>query len=142
MAAAQVHSGGCLCGAVRYEVRAELPLYVCICHCQSCRKAVGGGMVPWVTFRSADVTMLGEALAERSSSPGVTRGHCARCGTSISYRHERRQGQIDLTLASMDHPGSFTPVAHIWVEDKLPWLGIDDGLPRYQKTVSAGADPE
>lgn len=136
------HTGGCQCGAVRYTVRALQPLYVCVCHCRSCRKATGGGMVPWVTFHAADVALTGEPLTERSSSPGVTRGHCAHCGTSLSYRHERRPGQLDLTLESMGRPEAFTPVAHIWLEDKLPWLQLDDNLPRYQKTVSAGADPE
>lgn len=141
MTTVDIHTGGCLCGAVRFEVRALQPLYVCVCHCHSCRKAAGGAMVAWVTFREDDVTISGDALTERRSSPGVTRGHCARCGTSLSYRHARRPGQIDLTLASMDHPAAFTPVAHIWLEDKLPWLRLDDGLPGYARTVPPDKDP-
>jgi hypothetical protein len=36
----------------------------------------------------------------------------------------------------MDDPRGFKPQAHIWVEDKLPWMVIGDGLPQYQKTLS------
>ena len=130
-----IGAGGCLCGSVRFELRA-LPTYVCICHCKSCRKATGGAMVTWVTFRVSSVEIMRGSLENRQSSPGVLRGHCSRCGTSISYRHERRPHDIDLTLASMDDAMAFKPIAHIWEEDKLPWLIIGDELPQYQKTVS------
>jgi hypothetical protein len=130
-------TGGCQCGAVRFEARAA-PTFVCVCHCNSCRKANGGAMVPWVTFNEADVSFIRGPLQEYQSSAGVTRGHCARCGTGISYRIQRRAGDIDLTLASMDDPGAFQPTVHVWVEDKLPWLVICDDLPQYRKTVSTG----
>ena len=128
-------TGGCLCGAVRYEARAE-PVFVCLCHCSSCRRATGGSVVPWATYRTSDVSFAPGALELRSSSAGVTRGHCSRCGTSISYVHERRPAEIDLTVESMDDPMRFKPQAHIWVEDKLPWMVIGDGLPQYQKALS------
>lgn len=129
-----VVSGGCLCGSVRYEATSE-PVYVCICHCNSCRKAAGAVMVGWVVFAAGDVRIVRGALKEHASSAGVVRGHCADCGTSISYRTERRQQHIDLTMASLDDPAAFKPVSHVWVEDKLPWVVICDDLPQYQKTV-------
>lgn len=129
--------GGCLCGEVRFEARSA-PTYVCICHCESCRKAAGAPMVAWATFRVQDVQFTRGAPVHHASSPGVVRGHCGRCGASISYRHERRPGDIDLTLVTLDDPSAFRPVAHIWVEDKLPWIGINDGLPQYPKTVTGG----
>lgn len=91
-------------------------------------------MVPWAIFAAADVQFKHGVLQERVSSAGVTRGHCARCGTSISYRTGRRSTDIDLTLASLDDPAALKPVAHVWVEDKLPWLVIDDGLPQHLQT--------
>jgi len=129
------HGGGCLCGAVRYEV-CGTPTFVCICHCESCRRATGGSMVPWATFREADFRITGGVLAKRSTPAGVTRGHCATCGTSISYQHVARPGEVDVTLASLDDPSVFKPVAHIWIEDKVSWLKVSDDLPQYQKTVN------
>ena len=129
-----VLTGSCSCGSVRYEALSP-PTYVCICHCTSCRKAAGAAMVGWATFPAKDVRIHGDGCRDHSSSPGVTRGHCAACGTSISYRNQRRPGDIDLTLASMDDAAAFRPVAHIWVEDKLPWVVIGDDLPQFQKTA-------
>jgi hypothetical protein len=120
---------------VRYEASGK-PAFVCICHCESCRRATGGGMVPWATFRESGFSITGGVLAIRKTPAGVTRGHCASCGTGISYQHVARPGEVDITLASLDDCSSFKPVAHIWVEDKLPWLKIADDLPQYQKTVN------
>ena len=61
----------------------------------------------------------------------MTRGFCADCGTSLTYRHEARHGEIDLTLASLDDPGLLTPQMHIWVEDKLAWVIIADDRPQF-----------
>lgn len=69
------------------------------------------------------------------SAPGVTRGLCSTCGTSLTYEHEDRVNQVDVTLTSFDDPSSFSPSAHIWVEDKLPCVVIDDDLPQYAQWV-------
>lgn len=122
--------GGCFCGAVRYQVTGT-PLSVFICHCASCRKASGAAMVPWATFHAADFSVTQGALQWHASSPGVTRGHCARCGTGINYRHAAKPDEIDITLASLDDPATLRPVAHIWVQDKLPWIVLGDDLPRF-----------
>jgi hypothetical protein len=71
----------------------------------------------------------------RKSSPGVTRGHCPDCGSSITYENESRPGEIDITLNSLDDPRGPTLRAHIWTEDKQPWLQIGDELPVYEKNV-------
>jgi len=130
-----MHGGGCSCGEVRYEA-ADSPDFVCVCHCESCRRASGGAMVAWATFRQANFRITRGALRYQESSQGVRRGHCAGCGTSITYQNVTRPGEIDLTLASFDEPASFKPSAHIWTEDKLPWLTISDGLPQYARTVT------
>lgn len=88
-------------------------------------------MVAWGTFAEEHFVLTEGALAEFASSPGVRRGYCSDCGTTITYRHELRPGEVDLTLATLDDPGSLRPNAHIWVRDKLPWVQISDGLPQY-----------
>jgi hypothetical protein len=71
----------------------------------------------------------------RESSPGVTRGHCSDCGSSISYENEARPGEIDIALNSLDDPCGPTLRAHIWTEDKQPWLQIGDELPVHEKNI-------
>ena len=132
-------TGGCFCRDIRFEVSGPIR-YCCFCHCESCRKAAGGAFVAWATFDKSSFTVTSGTMALHRSSAKATRGHCARCGTSLTYEHEDRQGEIDITPTSFDDPSRFEPVAHIWVEDKLPWVRIDDDLPKYQTTTSAAAD--
>ncbi len=129
-----IHSGHCFCGDVRFEVAGPAK-FACFCHCESCRRAAGGVYVAWATFAKDEFSVTsGEVLWHRSS-PQATRGLCSNCGTSITYEHSDRQGQIDVNLTSFDDPARFTPSAHIWVEDKLPWVSIEDDLPQYPQWV-------
>lgn len=72
-------------------------------------------------------------LAEYRSAPAVLRGFCAQCGTSLTYRNERRAAEIDVTLASLDDPGALAPTMHVWVSDKLSWVSIGDRLPQFER---------
>jgi hypothetical protein len=128
--------GGCFCGSVRFTVT-DKPRAVCICHCTSCRRASGGGMVPWATFALAAFQVESGSLTLCETSPGVIRGHCARCGTSISYRHATRPDEVDLTLSSLE-PHDLVPTCHIWTDDKPAWSIIGDDLPRFPHTQTTG----
>lgn len=127
-------SGGCLCGAIRYQATGSV-LYLCYCHCESCRRAAGAAMVAWGTFLRRNFALTKGELNEFVSSPGVSRGFCAACGTSLTYHRDGRPQEIDVTLASLDDPALLKPNVHLWVRDKLPWVTIDDGLPQFE-TVS------
>jgi hypothetical protein len=75
-------------------------------------------------------------LAITNSSKDVSRGFCGECGSSLTYQHALRAGEIDFTLVSLEDPSMFAPAAHIWVRDKLPWVRINDSLPQYPTVVS------
>jgi hypothetical protein len=122
-------SGQCFCGHVRYELSGE-PKFACHCHCESCRRAAGAA--------GDDLALTSGTISEYRSSPGVRRGHCAICGTTITYWWDKRPEEIDIALATLDDTTGIDPSAHIWVEDKVPWLVINDGLPQYKTTISAG----
>ena len=96
-------------------------------------------MVPWATFLKRNFAVVEGVMELIDSSPGVTRGHCRKCGTSIAYQHVARPAEIDLTLSSLGDPVDLKPTAHIWVEDKIPWLVLDDGLPQCAKATAPGA---
>ena len=132
-----VYSGRCFCGQVRFELAGE-PAFACHCHCESCRRAAGAAFVTWVTFELDGFVLTSGAIAEFRSSPGVRRGHCAACGTTITYAQDKRPEEIDIAVSTLDTTTGIEPEAHIWVEDKVPWLVISDDLPQYRTTVSAG----
>ena len=62
---------------------------------------------------------------------------CASCGTSLTYQHEDRSDEIDVTIPTLDEPGQLEPECHIWVSDKLPWLRLEDGLPQHPEWKSS-----
>ena len=91
--------------------------------------------MPWATYQKASFRVTQGAMRWRNSSPGVTRGHCSDCGSSISYENESRPGEIDITLNTLNLADRPLPRAHIWTEDKPEWLLIGDELPVHKKNV-------
>jgi hypothetical protein len=123
--------GGCLCGAVRYRARG--PARTSLCHCRSCRLATGGPSLAWVIFDEDNVIFERGAPAIYDSSPGVERGFCARCGTSLTYRRANRPGFFDVTTASLDDPEAFPPTKEIWVSERLSWITAHPELPQFEQ---------
>lgn len=114
-------SGGCQCGRNRYQLLRE-PLGVGLCHCRSCRLATGATPVAWAVMRDEDVTFEGET-ATSSSSPGVARGFCGRCGTTLTFRDNAEM--VDVTIATLDTPDALRPKREIWLEDAVTWAAVD-----------------
>lgn len=130
-------TGGCLCGAVRYRVTGS-PEATSLCHCFSCRRSTGGPSLAWAIFPDAAVTITDGEVTEHESSPGVHRGFCARCGTSLTYRRANRPGLFDVTTASLDDPEAFPPAKEIYVEEKLSWMTTHPDLPHFARSSVAG----
>lgn len=130
------YEGECLCGDVRFAIGAP-PTYACHCHCRSCQRAAGAAFVTWATFPTAALAVATGAITKFRSSPGVLRGHCAKCGTTLTYEHVARPGEVDVTVASLAEPDGITPRSHIWVEDKVPWLVVNDDLPQFMQKITS-----
>jgi len=109
-------TGGCFCGAVRYEV-ADAAFQPALCHCSDCRRIAGAPK----RFRS---------------SVKVERQFCEACGTGLTYRNADFPEEIDVTICSLDAPELMPPKDHIWIKDRLHWVRLADGLPEYEKTHS------
>lgn len=129
--------GGCLCGAVRYAIDAG-PESVGVCHCESCRRSAGGDSVAWATVAEGAFRLLSGEPRIHASSPGVRRGFCATCGTTLTYRCEGEQGTIDVTLASLDDPETFPPQSELWLEERLSWNPANPALEPHERGGGAG----
>jgi hypothetical protein len=106
----------------------------------SCRLASGAPSVAWAVFRTADFMLTAGTPVRFQSSAGVSRAFCGICGTSLTYESVSRTDAIDVTTISLDHPEDFAPTKEIWVEQRVPWETLDDGLPHYAGS-SVGASP-
>jgi hypothetical protein len=129
--------GHCHCGGIRFTAIGE-PLFVVLCHCESCRRSSGGAVAAWCGFRSEDVALAGIAPTYYASSPGVRRGFCPRCGTSLTFESTRWPDDIHLMVGNFENPADFRPQCHVFAGERLPWLHIADGLPQYRTVPSAG----
>lgn len=123
-----MHSGHCLCGQLRFQADGETQ-WVSYCHCASCRRHTASPVTCFVNFKSARVEFSGDRTLYESS-PGVTRSHCAICGTPISYETASRNDEIDLYLNAFDEPQAFNPQSHTFFEERIPWFDTRDDLPR------------
>ena len=123
-----VTSGGCMCGDLRYEFRGP-PLEVGHCHCESCRRHTSSPFVTYVVVDRAAFRFTKGKPKQFESSPGVRRGHCRRCGSPVSYenRHE-----LAIYACTLDDLSAIAPTMHIRSDEQLPWIELDDDLPRYE----------
>ncbi|KIM28839.1 hypothetical protein M408DRAFT_134073 [Serendipita vermifera MAFF 305830] len=119
------------------------------CHCDSCRRTVGGLMIDWVTMPISEVVISrnGPVGKYKSSNP-VTREFCMNCGTSLFFFGDSRPDMIDITVASLTTPNLFDFLEytdHLWIEDAsnlvLDEQGkggglagiLNDGLPKFMR---------
>ncbi|UCJ16681.1 GFA family protein [Pseudomonas sp. MM211] len=123
-----LHSGGCQCGALRYQFQAPLS-DIAHCHCSICRRSTGGILVTWITVPLDRFTWLQGEAARFDSSPTCTRYFCARCGGHLALFTTLSPQSMDVTIATLDHPEQAPADRHIWTQSKLSWLQVDTHLP-------------
>jgi|SRR5690606_23383485 len=120
-----IRTGGCACGAVRYAARGT-PKFISNCHCRDCRRATGAPFSTWVGFDTERVSWDGERAIYRSS-PSVSRGYCAQCGTPLSYSGRQWSAETHLLVGTFDEPDALVPTADSSIGDKLPWVQLVSG---------------
>lgn len=129
-------SGGCACGAVRYECSAS-PLHMLNCHCRDCQIASGSAYSPTVIMeRSAVHITRGQTAAyERLAESGhvAKREFCPNCGTPLFASSSAGPGYIGIRAASLDNPTWFRPEANVWVKSAQPWDWIDPTVPLFAR---------
>ena len=128
-------NGQCMCGAITYEVAGDM-LWAAHCHCEDCQRAAGADYVSWFGVRREDVTWRG-ARGFHKSSPKVTRSFCPTCGTPMSFETDVLPEETHLYARSLSDRSLYQPTAHIFWSEKVPWLSMDDGLPKHEKGLQA-----
>ena len=125
-------SGGCHCGAVRYEMTAEVAHHA-LCHCTDCRKASGAPVTAWAMAAADQVTVTGEPLTYASSEHG-RRLFCGACGTSLFYTNEVVfPGMIDVQSATLDDPDAIPLQAQIQTAERIGWMTHLGDLPAFER---------
>jgi hypothetical protein len=116
-------TGGCLCGAVRYEIDAE-PLFSGRCYCDDCRKVSGSGHNAVLAFPEPAVKIKGELKAftkAGGSGEPITRKFCPNCGSRITGGATIMPGVAFVTAASLDDPEQFEPQMSVYASRAPSW---------------------
>ena len=125
-----MHSS-CLCGAVRWSTDAD-PVSLAHCHCGRCRKHHGTGFATYALAPAAGFRIDGDdAVGAWSSSPGMARRFCRRCGSVVPLAPAPGTPFAMLPAGSFDDATSLRPSIHMFVASKAPWDEIADALPRF-----------
>ena len=129
-------SGGCLCGAVRFELSAP-PYTAGYCHCTRCQGRTGGGS-------SAQARVDGRAFrlvrgedhvkAWRHPDGGFEKRFCRECGAHLFSRDPDDPAQMSIRMSAFDGDPGIRPSWRAFVAYAAPWEPIpDDGLERFDE---------
>ncbi len=131
-------TGRCLCGDVRYEI-SQPAVGTGVCHCRMCQRAIGASLDAWTAFPREAVRFTNSSPKYYKSSLIAERGFCANCGSSLLIRYYAPEASKFLIMmtACLDNPEDFAPTWHGGVESQMPWLDIQDDLPRIPCDKSA-----
>lgn len=124
-------TGRCFCGNVRLETHEEA-LGSGYCHCTFCQRFTGAPVAVWTAFRDGAIRFVTKPPKTFRSSLIGERGFCPECGTAMTYRLLKPSdcGYLVIYTTCLDRPEAFAPTAHGGIESKVPWLEINDNLPR------------
>ncbi len=126
-------TGGCHCGAVRYQVEGE-PITHALCHCTDCRRCAGAPMVGWTMYPADAVKVTKGKPKVYASSPNVGRHFCGACGTGLFYVNPVvLPGLIDIQSATYDDPNLVPARAHIQVAERISWMEHAHELPTFER---------
>ena len=129
-------TGGCMCGAVSFEVSAP-PEYAGYCHCTRCQRRTGGGASLSARLQRGSFTIAEGAnlVAIYAPPEGFEKAFCSRCGSALFSRNPQDHEIIGVRMGTLDGDPGVRPSYHQYVAYAAPWEPIpDDGLPRYPES--------
>ena len=122
-------TGGCQCGELRYTAHAPLEM-IHYCHCRMCQRALGNAFALVAGVPTDKLLWARGEPRTFASSSRASRNFCANCGTPLAVKYRDSMFTF-ITIGSLDHPEIAVPEEHYGVESRLPWLHIEDDLPRH-----------
>lgn len=122
------HTGGCLCGAVRYRVAGKLRDVV-ECHCAMCRKT-HGHIGAYSAVPKADLEMTeSTGLCWYISSDKARRGFCGSCGSTLFWDPAGKD-YIAIAAGTLDPPTGLKTILQIHTADAGDYYTIRPDVPQ------------
>ena len=133
-------TGGCLCGAVRFEVDGPF-VRAGHCHCSRCRKHSGAAVCTQARVRREHFHLLRGAERVRVFEPagGAVKAFCDACGSSLFGGNWPEGEEVSIRMGALDGDPGIRPQYHTFVDSRAPWDEITDSLPRHPAGWSPAA---
>jgi hypothetical protein len=133
-------TGGCACGAIRYEGSAA-PIAVLNCHCRDCQRSSGTGHSTVAVVPADSLRVLKGSprkhVTKADSGNDVRREFCADCGTPLFAGGGIPSHLVAIKVGSLDDPSGFAPMLDIWTQSAQPWDVMNPALPKVPKNIEA-----
>jgi hypothetical protein len=130
------YTGGCACGAIRYEIPGE-PLVMTDCQCRDCQRKSGTGHGSYLTFAGAEnVTLEGRATHwDIAGDSGNVKTHafCPTCGSPVYLTFAAMPDLFTVHAASLDDPGRYRPQRVLFGVRGHAWDTVDPALPKFDR---------
>ena len=128
-------SGGCLCGAVRYEGSAD-PFFMGNCHCRDCQQATGSAYsaeigLPAAALKITVAVKYYDSTADCGNK--LTRGFCPECGARLFGKTSAMPELAMITAGSLDDPSQYAPGMDIFTASAQPWDHMDPAVAKFEK---------
>ena len=131
MADASPRTGGCLCGAVAFEVTGGLKDVV-YCHCTDCRKQTSHALAYTAAWKEEFALTQDRGLKWYRSSEASRRGFCGECGAVLFFDTDG-DNKITIGAGAFDGETGLKSAAHLWVSSKGDYYTLDDGTEHFDR---------
>lgn len=124
-------TGGCLCGAVRYEITAE-PAMTAVCHCKNCQRQAGSALSVIVGCARDGIEISGETTTytdEGESGHSVLRKFCPTCGSPLFTDAQSAPQLLWVKAGTLDDTSWLKPQIQFWTKSKQDWFQLDEAIP-------------
>ena len=126
----EARHGGCLCGAVRYELDWP-PMALVTCSCSNCQKQSGSALSVVAYCRRDALRVTGELATyvdHGDSGKEVWRRFCPSCGSPVitDTPDAEAQGVIFIKAGTLDQTRDLEPTTHVWTQSAQRWLVLPD----------------
>ncbi len=126
------YTGGCSCGAVRFEIAAE-PLRGFQCQCRDCQRDTGSGHASVLVFPRAAMRISGpvsEISRVADSGAQKLKGFCGSCGSPLYNKPVSKPDALGIYVGTLDDPSNFKPEVVMFTSRGLLWDHLDPTVPK------------
>ena len=125
-----IHTGECLCGAVRYEVRGPLRGVV-NCHCTMCQR-LHGAYGAHSKAKNVHIELVEDrGLRWHATSGRARRGYCGECSSDLFWEPVD-QDATGIVAGSLDQPTELETIGQIFTAEKADFVELIEGIPTFE----------